>query len=66
MTKMLAAVGIVTGVGFVLSPQYLAAFGIPVFFVDNIRYADPAIVLGLVLLPLARVFLSRGGDGPFC
>ena len=58
MTKMLAAVGIATAVGFVVSPQYLAAFGIPVFFVDNIRYADPAIVLGLVLLPLARVFVG--------
>ena len=58
MTRMLAAVGIVTAVGFVVSPQYLAAFGIPVFFVDNIRYADPAIVLGLVLLPLARVFVG--------
>ena len=54
MTKMLAAVGIVTAIGFVVSPQYLAAFGAPVFFVDNIRYADPAIVLGLVLLPLSR------------
>jgi hypothetical protein len=51
---MLAAVGIVAAFGFVVSPQYLTAFGAPVFFVDNIRYADPAIVLGLVLLPLSR------------
>ena len=58
MTKMLAAVGIVTAAGFVVSPQYLTAFGAPVFFVDNIRYADPAIVLGLVLLPLSRDLVS--------
>ncbi len=58
MTKMLAAVGIVAAIGFVVSPQYLTAFGAPVFFVDNIRYADPAIMLGLVLLPLSRDLVS--------
>jgi hypothetical protein len=50
-TRMLAGVGLVTGVGFLITPQVLATYGAPNFFVDNVRYADPAIVLGLVLLP---------------
>jgi hypothetical protein len=59
MARMLAGVGLVSAAAFVVSPQYLATFGAPVFFVDNIRYADPAIALGLVLLPLVRDLGSR-------
>ena len=38
---------------FILTPQYLLLFGRPFFFVFNLRYAGPAFVLGLVVLPLA-------------
>ena len=44
--------GLATAAAFVVSPQYLTILGAPVFFVYNVRYVDPAVVLGLVLLPL--------------
>ena len=58
-TRMLAVVGMVTAVAFLVTPQVLAANGAPIFFVDNVRYADPAIVLGLVLLPLMPALTSQ-------
>jgi hypothetical protein len=53
LVRLVAAVGAASAVAFVLTPQYLTILGAPVYFVDNVRYADPAIVLGLVVLPLA-------------
>jgi hypothetical protein len=35
----------------VFSPQFLVLFGVPFYFVYNLRYVSPALVLGLVLLP---------------
>ena len=55
--RMLAWVGVATAAIFLVTPQYLAILGSPVFFVDNVRYADAAIVLGLVLLPLVPILL---------
>ncbi len=60
MTRMLAVVGVVTGAAFLVTPQYLTILGAPIFFVDNVRYSDAALVLGLALLPLAPVFTRRG------
>ncbi|HEX3980454.1 MAG TPA: hypothetical protein VHW93_04490, partial [Acidimicrobiales bacterium] len=59
MPRMLAWVGIVSGAAFLVTPQYLVVLGAPVFFVDNVRYGDPAAVLGLVLLPLVPVLRGR-------
>ncbi len=50
--RMLAWVGLATGAAFIVSPQYLAILGAPVNFVYNVRYADPAVAFGLVLLPI--------------
>ena len=58
-TRMLAGVGIVSAVAFLVTPQVLAVNGAPIFFVDNVRYADPAIVLGLVSLPLMPALTSK-------
>ena len=52
MPRMLAWVGLATAAAFVVSPQYLAILGAPVNFVYNVRYADPAVAFGLVLLPI--------------
>ena len=52
LLRVLGFVGLASGVFFIVDPQYLAILRAPVYFVDNVRYADPAIVLGLVLLPL--------------
>ncbi len=52
MTRMLAWAGVAAAAAFVVTPQYLAILGTPVFFVDNVRYVDTAIVLGLVFLPI--------------
>jgi hypothetical protein len=57
-TRMLAVVGMVSAVAFLVTPQVLAASDVPIFFVDNVRYADPAIVLGLVSLPLVPALMS--------
>jgi hypothetical protein len=50
--RILGAVGLVSGVIFLVTPQFLAILGVPVYFVDNVRYNDAAVVLGLVLLPI--------------
>jgi hypothetical protein len=52
LQRVLGFVGLAAGVGFVFTPQFLAILGNPVFFVDNVRYADVAVILGLVLLPI--------------
>ena len=57
-TRMLAVVGLVTAVVFLITPQVLATAGAPNFFVFNVRYADPAMVLGLALLPLVPALLD--------
>jgi hypothetical protein len=49
--RVLGLVGLVAGVAFLVSPQYLTILGVPVFFTANVRYADGAVILGLVLLP---------------
>ncbi len=56
--RVLGVVALASGVIFLFTPQYLTIFGVPVFFVDNVRYADPAVVLGLVLLPISRTLTS--------
>jgi len=48
----LGAVGAVSGLAFLVTPQFLTANGGPYFFPYNVRYVDPALILGLVLLPL--------------
>jgi hypothetical protein len=52
LQRVLGFVGLASGVGFVFTPQFLAILGSPVFFVDNVRYADVAVIVGLVLLPI--------------
>src|SRR2546421_7140366 len=34
---------------YVFSPQFLTLLGVPYYFVYNLRYASPALLLGLVL-----------------
>ncbi len=49
-TRVIGLVAVVSAIGFLLSPQYLAILGLPVFFTYNVRYVDPAVLLGLVLV----------------
>ena len=55
----LGAVGVVTGLAFLVTPQFLTAYGGPYFFPYNVRYADPALILGMVLLPLCPRLATR-------
>jgi hypothetical protein len=48
LQRILGVVGLASGVFFLFTPQYVA----PVQFAENLRYADPAVILGLVLLPI--------------
>jgi hypothetical protein len=57
--RMLGWVGLAAAAAFTVTPQYLTVFGAPVYFVDNVRYVDPALVFGLVLLPIVPA-LRRG------
>jgi Dolichyl-phosphate-mannose-protein mannosyltransferase len=52
MLRGIAFVGVVSVIGFVVSPQFLGPEGgDPINFVWNVRYVAHAAVLGLVLLP---------------
>jgi hypothetical protein len=51
--RMLGVVGVVSFVGYLLTPQGAGGPpGRPVLFASDLRFAFPAVVLGLVLLPL--------------
>jgi hypothetical protein len=52
--RMLGAVGLVSAVAFLFTPQGLGTEASPSFFEFNLRYPTPALVLGLGLLPLVR------------
>jgi hypothetical protein len=52
LQRVLGLVGLASGVFFLLTPQNLTIFGFPAFFSDNVRYNDPAVVMGLALLPI--------------
>ncbi len=52
LQRILGLVGLASGVIFLLTPQYVGA---TVQFVDNARYADAAVILGLVMLPINPV-----------
>jgi hypothetical protein len=57
--RMAAVVGVGSVVAFVYTPQFLGLPGAPFYFVYNLRYAAPALLLGLVLLPVVPA-LGRG------
>ncbi len=50
---LLGGLALVSGVAFLFTPQTLGIPGAPIFFVDNVRYVDVALALGLILLALA-------------
>jgi hypothetical protein len=52
LQRILGVVGLVAGVVFLFTPQFLTILGVPVLFVYQLRYADAAFILGLVLLPI--------------
>ncbi len=51
LLRVLALVGLASGLIFVFTPQQ-TYFGTPVFFAGNLRYADAAVILGLIVLPI--------------
>jgi hypothetical protein len=52
LQRVLGLVGLASGVIFLFTPQYLVVFGVPALFVEQVRYTDAAVILGLVLLPV--------------
>ena len=51
--RMLGIVGIASIAAYLVTPQYLVGgFGRPFFFSANLRYASPALAIGLTLLPV--------------
>jgi hypothetical protein len=54
---VLGLVGLASGVIFLFTPQG-TYFGAPLFFAGNLRYADAAVILGLIMLPI-NPLLSR-------
>jgi len=53
MLRMLGAVGVVSFLGYLVTPQSAGGpEGRPILFESDVRFAFPALVLGLVLLPM--------------
>ena len=50
--RMLGLVGLMCWVIYVVSPQGLLQFGRPTLFYLNVRYVAPALLLGLLLVPI--------------
>ena len=59
VVRVLGLVALVSGVAVIFTPQGLGTEDDPLFFKFNLRYPTPALMLGLVLLPLAPR-LERG------
>jgi hypothetical protein len=59
VSRMVAVVGAGSMVAFIYTPQFLGLPGAPFFFEYNLRYSMPALLVGLVLLPLVPA-LARG------
>ena len=58
--RALALAALVGGIAYLFTPLTAAGVeGSPLAFEINLRYAVPALALGLVLLPLDRAFSSR-------
>jgi hypothetical protein len=57
--RMLAIVGAVGLVAYLVTPAFHGLPNRPIFFVYNLRYAAIAMVLAVAVLPLARVFSGR-------
>ncbi len=49
---LLGGLALISGIAFLFTPQTLGIPGAPIFFVDNVRYVDVALALGLILLAL--------------
>jgi hypothetical protein len=60
--RMLGVVGVVSLAAYLFTPQYLVLGGVPAFFGTNLRYALPALAIGLVVMPVVlqrwRVWVS--------
>lgn len=54
LQRILGLAGLASVVFFLFTPQYVA----PLQFAENARYADPAVILGLVLLPINPVLAA--------
>jgi hypothetical protein len=52
VVRLLGAVGLLSAAAFLVTPQFLGLPGLPLFFVDNVRYVDTALALGLALAPV--------------
>jgi hypothetical protein len=53
--RLLAGVGLVSGVAFVFTPQPLTLLGAPYNFVYNLRYSFAALIIGLTIIPIVPI-----------
>jgi len=59
VVRALAIVGLAAFVAFLYSPQILRFGRNPIYFVVNVRYVAPALVVGAVVLPIAATRFGR-------
>jgi hypothetical protein len=57
--RAIALVGTASFVAFLFTPQFLGFAGAPFFFLRNVRYASPALSLGLCVLPTIPLLSTR-------
>lgn len=63
LVKVVAASGVVAAIAYLFTPTTAAGLrGRPTLFAINVRYLFPALVVGLVLLPLVPALASRAAQ----
>jgi hypothetical protein len=58
LERSLGIVPVASLVAFLITPQFLGVADHPFYFVDNVRYATPALAVGLCLLPTLPFLLG--------
>jgi hypothetical protein len=59
VVRVVAALSLLSFVAFLVSPQILGLGKMPVYFVVNARYAAPALILGIAIVPVGVARFGR-------
>ncbi len=61
VVRVVAALSLLSFVAFLVSPQILGLGKMPIYFVVNVCYAAPALILGIAIVPVVAARFGRAG-----